>query len=114
MTRTVSYRWHLRQIMAGKGMFATTELGPLLAARGIVLSREQVYRLVTSTPERLNLTTFAALCDSLDVTPADLLEITAEPGRAVQAVRATTPAGRGDLRPRRARIVRNEAGGVHS
>ena len=74
MTRTVSYRWHLRQIMAGKGMFATTELGPLLAARGIVLSREQVYRLVTSTPERLNLTTFAALCDSLDVTPADLLE----------------------------------------
>ena len=69
MTRTVSYRWHLRQVMAQKNMFATTELGPLLAARGIVLSREQVYRLVTGTPERLNLATLAALCDILAVTP---------------------------------------------
>jgi len=97
MTRTVSYRWHLRQVMAQKNMFATTELGPLLAARGIVLSRE-----------RLNLATLAALCDILAVTPADLLEISAEPGRAVQSVRATAPGTRGDLlRPRRARIVRN-------
>jgi DNA-binding Xre family transcriptional regulator len=108
MTRAISYRWHLRQVMAQKGMFATTQLGPLLAARGVVLSREQVYRLVTGIPERLNLTTLAALCDILAVTPADLLEITAEPGRAVQTVRATAPAAGGDLRPRRARIVRNE------
>ena len=92
MTRTVSYRWHLRQVMAQKNMFATTELGPLLAARGIVLSREQVYRLVTGTPERLNLATFAALCDIL-----------------AQSVRATAPSPGGDLRPRRARIVRNQA-----
>jgi DNA-binding Xre family transcriptional regulator len=109
MTRTVSYRWHLRQVMAQKNMFATTELGPLLAARGIVLSREQVYRLVTGIPERLNLATLAALCDILAVTPADLLEISAEPGRAVQSVRATAPGTGGDLRPRRARIVRNQA-----
>ncbi len=109
MTRTVSYRWHLRQVMAQKNMFATTELGPLLAARGIVLSREQVYRLVTGTPERLNLATLAALCDILAVTPADLLEISAEPKRAVQSARATAPSPEGDLRPRRARIVRNQA-----
>jgi len=108
MTRTVSYRWHLRRVMAERGMFATTELGPLLAARGVTLSREQVYRLVTGTPERLNLATFAALCDILAVTPADLVEVTAEPGRAVRVASATAPAGAGDLRPRRARIVRDD------
>jgi len=50
VTRTVAYRWHLRQVMAARGMFATTELGPLLAERGVVLSREQVYRLVAASP----------------------------------------------------------------
>ncbi len=72
MIRTVGYQWHLRAVMAARGMFATTELGPLLAERGVIPSREQVYRLVVNTPERLNLTTLAALCDILAVTPADL------------------------------------------
>lgn len=110
MTRTVGYRWHLRQVMAARGMFATTELGPLLAERGVVLSREQVYRLVVGTPERLNLKTLAALCDILDVTPADLVEVTVESRRVPKAasVRAATPAPVLDLRPRRARIVRDD------
>jgi DNA-binding Xre family transcriptional regulator len=60
--------------MAERGMFATTELGPLLAERGVVLSREQVYRLAAGTPERLSLHTLAALCDILDCTPSDLIE----------------------------------------
>ena len=100
MTRTVSYRWHLRQVMATRNMFATTELGPLLAERGVVLSREQVYRLVVGTPERLNLTTLAALCDIFDCTPADLIETSAAAG--TPATKATTgrPVAR---RPRRAR-----------
>lgn len=46
----LSYRWHLRMLMAGRGMFATSDLVPLLAARGVVLSREQVYRLVAKVP----------------------------------------------------------------
>jgi DNA-binding Xre family transcriptional regulator len=108
MTPTVSYRWHLRQVMAARGMFATTELVPLLAERGVVLSREQVYRLVTGTPERLNLATFAALCDILAVTPADLVEVTAEPGRAMSKAGAAAPVAPGGLRPRRARIVRDD------
>ena len=70
MTRTVSYRWHLRQVMAQKNMFATTELGPLLAARGIVLSREQVYRLVTGTPEPVSYThLFGARAGSSGLVP---------------------------------------------
>lgn len=112
MTRTVSYRWHLRQVMAARNMFATTELGPLLAERGVSLSREQVYRLVVGTPERLNLTTLAALCDILAVTPADLVEVTVESRRIPKAAGAARspgpPATVRDLRPRRARIVRDD------
>jgi DNA-binding Xre family transcriptional regulator len=110
VTRTIGYRWHLRAVMAARGMFATTELGPLLAERGVNLSREQVYRLVVGTPERLNLTTLAALCDILTVTPADLLEVTVETRRLPKTVASggPAPAGVRDLRPRRARIVRDE------
>jgi DNA-binding Xre family transcriptional regulator len=76
--RQVSYRWRLRELMAGQGMFTTTDLVPLLAARGITLSVSQVHRLVTGTPERLSLPVLAALCDILEVTPADLILTGAE------------------------------------
>jgi DNA-binding Xre family transcriptional regulator len=111
VTRAVGYRWHLRQVMATRGMFATTDLGPLLAERGVTLSREQVYRLVAGTPERLNLTTLAALCDILAVTPADLVEVTVESRRVPKTMSADSRRSAGppgsvrDLRPRRARIV---------
>ena len=35
--KTVTYRWHLRQLMASRGLFQTTDLVPLLAERGIPL-----------------------------------------------------------------------------
>jgi len=109
MKRSVSYRWHLRQVMAARGHFATTELVPLLAERGVVLSREQVYRLVVNTPERLNLTTLAALCDILDCTPADLVEVVIEARRVPKAAGMTAPsASLRELRPRRARVVRDD------
>lgn len=38
MTAKLDYRWHLREIMATRGMFSTTDLRPLLAERGIDLS----------------------------------------------------------------------------
>jgi len=102
----VSYRWHLRQLMAARGMFATTDLVPLLASRGVKLSREQVYRLVAGTPERLNLTTLAALCDILEVSPGELIEPVRETKTAPKAVAAEGP-GRAvrELRPWRARIA---------
>jgi DNA-binding Xre family transcriptional regulator len=77
MVRKMGYQWNLRQIMAARDMFATTDFVPLLAERGIHLSREQVFRLVTTTPQRLSLDTLAALCDILDVGVEDLIEITA-------------------------------------
>jgi DNA-binding Xre family transcriptional regulator len=74
MAARIGYRWHLRRLMAEQDMYATTDLRPLLAERGIALSREQVYRLVTRTPERLSLATLAALCDILGCGPGDLVE----------------------------------------
>src|SRR5258707_5879678 len=71
--RKASSQWGVRQVMAERGMFTTTGLVPHLAERGITLSASQVHRLVTGTPERLSLPVLAALCDILDVTPADLI-----------------------------------------
>ena len=102
----MGYHWHLRAKMAAAGMFATTDLVPLLAERGVVLSREQVYRLVARVPERLSLTTLAALCDILACTPADLIE----PYRGTRS-RPTRPTRRDPAgppapgRPTRARVL---------
>lgn len=110
MTVKVSYRWHLRQLMATRDMFATSDLVPLLASRGVVLSREQVYRLVARVPERLSLLTLAALCDIFEVSPAELIEPVREPrvraGSKNTPDRGSPPEGPSkDLRPRRARVV---------
>jgi DNA-binding Xre family transcriptional regulator len=94
------YRWHLRRLMAEQDMYATTQLGPLLAERGITLSREQVYRLVAGIPERLSLATLAALCDILGCQPGELIEVVKTP--AVSKPAPSPPAQR--PRPVRARV----------
>lgn len=73
MSRHVSMQWNLRQVMADRGLFQTSELVPLLAERGVHVSREHVYRLVTKTPQRVNIEILAALCDALGCGPGDLL-----------------------------------------
>lgn len=73
MTRVLGYEWRLREQMAAAGMFSTTKLIPLLAERGVMLSSSQVYRLVTDTPERLNVTVLVALMDILGCTADDLI-----------------------------------------
>lgn len=77
MGREVGYAWRLRQVMAAHGLFSTTDLAPLLVERGVELSAAQIYRLVTSAPERLNMRVLAAVCDALQCTPNDLIEPTA-------------------------------------
>jgi DNA-binding Xre family transcriptional regulator len=106
MTRTIGYRWHLRRLMADQDMYATTQLRPLLAERGVALSREQVYRLVTGVPERLSLATLAALCDILGCQPGDLVEPVAGPAGGDRQAAGPTAAGSGPLpRPVRARVT---------
>lgn len=106
MARKLDYRWHLRQVMAGRGMFATTDLIEPLARRGIRLSSSQVYRLVVDRPERLSLKILMALLDILDCSLEDLIEPAAEPGMEASRKKkaAGAEAGIGELRPRRARI----------
>ncbi|MFF5563304.1 helix-turn-helix domain-containing protein [Streptomyces sp. NPDC012623] len=74
MIKKMGYQWQLRQLMAERQMFQTSDLVPLLAERGIVLSREQIYRLVTQPPQRMSMDTLVALCDILDCTPNDLIK----------------------------------------
>src|SRR5262249_49659328 len=107
MTRKLTSRSHLRQVMASHGMFAPTDLTEPLAQRGIHLSSSQVYRLVTERPERLSLKVLMALLDILGCSMDDLLEPIAAavtPGRKARAA-GGGDTGVGDLRPRRARIT---------
>ncbi|MBT2233561.1 helix-turn-helix transcriptional regulator [Nonomuraea sp. NEAU-A123] len=105
MKRQVSYQWRLRETMAAHGMFAATDLAPLLAERGITLSSVQVWRLVTQTPERLSLPVLAALCDIFGCTPDRLIATKAE---NAPARRTATNSGEvtelAPIRPKRARI----------
>ena len=91
MSRQVSYRWRLRKAMADADMFTSTALAGPLAERGITLSPSQVHRLVTGTPERLNLAVLAALCDILGVSPADLITVDAADAAAADGARRKSP-----------------------
>jgi DNA-binding Xre family transcriptional regulator len=110
MPRKLDYRWHLRQVMASRGMFATTDLTEPLAQRGIHLSSSQIYRLVVERPERPSLKILMALCDILDCSMDELIE----PIATAAAVRKKRAAGGadtaiGDLRPKRARITATDS-----
>lgn len=109
MARKLDYRWHLRQVMAERGMFATTDLIDPLGSRGIRLSSSQVYRLVVERPERLSLKVLMALLDILGCSMSELIE----PVAAGEGLKKTKSAGGGDfgvgqLRPKRARITSPE------
>ena len=86
MIRKMGITWNLRKLMADRDMFQTTDLVPLLAERGVHLSREQVFRLVTQPPQRLSMETLAAICDILECTPNDLIEVKAVNAQASKAV----------------------------
>jgi hypothetical protein len=108
MERKLDYRWHLRQVMASRGMFATTDLIEPLASRGIRLSSSQVYRLVAERPERLSLKILMALLDILGCSMTELIEPVAVSGgrsRIAKTASGGASAGIGQLRPKRARIT---------
>lgn len=107
MTVELETGWNLRSVMASRGIFQTSKLKPLLEERGIDLSREQVYRLVTQPPQRVRLDVLAALCDSLECSLDDLVTITRREAAAPIAVGEEATRGSiGDRRPVRATIRR--------
>lgn len=107
--RRIVMAWHLRQVMATRGIFQTSELVPLLAARGVHLTRQYVHKLVTTPPQRVNTDLLAALCDLLGCQPNDLLQpvvmhteqsCTGTDGRTEEGL------GIGELRPVRTTVRR--------
>lgn len=102
--RSVHYDWRLREVMATHGVWKTSDLVPLLAERGVTLSAAQAYRLAAKIPERLSLTTLAALCDIFSCGPSDLIGV----GAGTAPRPGAGEAGPIDLaarrRPQRARV----------
>jgi DNA-binding Xre family transcriptional regulator len=93
VNKKMGIRWNLRKLMADRGMFQTTDLVPKLADGGIHLSREQVFRLVTQVPQRLLTDALAVLCDVLECTPNDLIEVEVEVVNAEVRKTAGEPGG---------------------
>lgn len=109
MIKKMGFRWKLRARMAEHEMFQTSDLVPALAERGIHLSREQVYRLVTQPPQRLSMDTLAALCSILDCTPNDLIEIDIVNAQVPKTASGGVAAAEGAPVPRRTTIRRPPA-----
>ncbi len=108
MKRQVEYTWRLSELMAARGLHNTTDLIPLLAERGIILSRPQVYRIVNQKPERVALQVIAAICDIFSCGPEDLITVTAADVRARKTGTANSTNVvdlNRTVRPRRARII---------
>jgi DNA-binding Xre family transcriptional regulator len=115
MKRQVDYTWRLAELMAARGMHNSTQLIPLLAERGIQLSRPQVYRVVYQRPERISLQMMAALCDILGCGVEDLVTVTATDVRRRKASSGSQSAAKPNVvelnkavRPRRARVLSDD------
>ena len=99
----------LQERMHERGIHQITALQRELERHGIDLSSSQIHRLVTGTPERLNLEVLAALCTVLACSPAELIEVHAKtPKRKASGDNVVDMAA--TVRPRRARVLRPHDG----
>jgi|SRR5580698_10178304 DNA-binding Xre family transcriptional regulator len=109
--REISYTWRVREIMARRGVHTAKDLAELLHERGVTLTANAVWRIVTQEPERISFKVLVALCDALDVTPNDLITYTATDAKTVRQRRKASGDDIPDLRqyrPVRARIVEGD------
>lgn len=110
MTKTVLTTGTCARSMGGHGMFATTDLVPLLADRDVMMNAGQVDRVVTGRPGRMSMQLLAALWDILGCTPNNLIEpYVATSSRRGRKTGTPTPASRNRRRcahhPRRRRVL---------
>lgn len=107
MNRKIEHAWRLRELMAARGMNTISDLIPHLSDRGVDLSASQIYRLIGSKPERMNLTLLGAILDTLDCTFEELCPITvvATSSQARTGTGGPSPADSDGFRPKRARIL---------
>ncbi|QHG85555.1 helix-turn-helix transcriptional regulator (plasmid) [Rhodococcus pyridinivorans] len=108
--KQVDYRWHVAELMARQGMHNTTDLAPRLREYGVELSPSQVYRLVTQTPDRVSPRVLGALCAIFACELEDLLTFTYTQQTPRRAATGTSVIDLNTVgRPRRARIIRDDA-----
>jgi DNA-binding Xre family transcriptional regulator len=100
------FTWRLEERMHERGIHQITALQRELVAHGIDLSSSQIHRLVTQTPERLNLEVLATLCEILACTPSDLVEVHERRQRRHVASGANVVDMATTIRPKRARVTR--------
>ena len=74
----MTFRWRLRVMMAERGIHTVTELRRRLEPLGVEISTQQLNRIVTDLPQRLNTDLFAALLTVLRCTPNDLFAVDSE------------------------------------
>ncbi len=74
----MTFRWRLRVMMAERGIRTVTELRRRLESLGVEISTQQLNRIVTDLPQRLNTDLFAALLTVLRCTPNDLFAVESE------------------------------------
>jgi DNA-binding Xre family transcriptional regulator len=99
------FSWRRPDLMHERGIAKIAGLQRQLSAHGIDLSSSQIHRLVTQSPERLNLEVLSALCEILDCSPGDLVEVhRAAVEQRVAAANVVDMAT--TVRPRRARVTR--------
>lgn len=110
MIRRVEHGWRLRELMAARGITTISDLIPHFADRGISLSDSQLYRLLSGTPERINLTLLGAILDVLDCSFEELVPVTVTATesrtRATGTNDAAALARTDGIRPAQARIHR--------
>jgi DNA-binding Xre family transcriptional regulator len=82
--------WRLRVLMAERDIRTTRELRRRLESFGVTISEPQLGRIVKGLPRQLNTEHLSALCEVLDATPGDLLQI---PGRTQPTSYPRVPAG---------------------
>ncbi|SDN35692.1 DNA-binding transcriptional regulator, XRE family [Cryobacterium flavum] len=70
------FRWRLRMAAAQREVWTGAQLRRLLADKaGLELSSASISALMTQQPSQIKLATLAALCQALDCTANDLLEL---------------------------------------
>lgn len=94
-------RWRLRVMMSERGITTVTELGRRLQRLGVTMSSQQLNRIVTEMPQRLNTELLAALLTVLTCRVEHLIQIeepaaepTADPAPSSDARAADRPPAR--------------------
>jgi len=108
MSDTRRFCWRLKELMHANGIHQIAALQRELHNHGIDLSSSQTHRLVTATPDRLNLEVLSALCEVLSCSPSDLIEVNyAARAKAVSAGADVVDMA-AKARPRRAKVTKDK------